>query len=264
VYGGGEGTYLVKAESISDFGVNPDATTGVYQWVPGVFDTPGVIYGFNNGAPTGLGNSNTIPAFTFMLGNASQARCIAACLEISYPGAESGRAGRVHYGHGNGGVLDTGFATSTAAVAPLLEMMERTPTGKIEIIWKPGQADGLFRDPSSAASQQDRERRSALLVAWAGLPLVGAAGSAGVGLTIKQTAVYEYQPIRGTGLTIPHAARTSSNSMQDVMRYLTEAGAAFARSTANKIAANLAYAATSGAMGYTSSRNARLTFRSEL
>lgn len=263
-YGGAEGTYLVKAETINDWGINPDATNGIFQWVPGVFSADGVIYGFNGANVAGLGAGPFIPGNAYITGNASQCRCIAACLEITYPGAELNRAGRVHYGHGNGGVLDIGVAIATNAITPMLEMMERTPAGKIEILWKPGQADGLFRDPNTAASIQDRERRASITVAWAGLPLVGAVGSAGVGLTFKQTAVYEYQPIRNIGVSIPNMARTTTNSLGDVMRALQARGERFLSSTVAQMVSNVAFAATSSAMGNINSRSQRLTFRNEL
>lgn len=263
VYGGAEGTYLIKAESIATIANGTGNTSGVYQWTPGVLSNTGTILGVNDGTTTAFGAADFIPGFTFLTNNACQVRAVAACLEITYPGSEASRAGRVHYGQCGGGTLQPTMTGQTvASFAPVLEHMERTPAGKIEVLWRPGQADGLFREESTGASIVDRERRAAIGVAFAGLPL-DAAGN-GVGLTIKQTCVYEYKPALGIGLTMPTVSRFSTSTLQDVMQFLLTTGAQFARSTASRMAQNLAYAATSGAMGYTSRSNPRLTLRNEL
>jgi len=249
VYGGSEGTYLMKAESIFTVGANPDATNGVLSFIPGVFPNAGLWYGFNGGVTSSIA---FVPGSNFIINQASAVRAVAACMEISYPGSELNRAGRVHYGHANGGLVDTGVAVVTDNITPALAHMERTPAGKIEVMWKPGVADGFTHDPSSTVAAADRERRSALVCAWAGLPLVGAAGSAGVGLTIKLTCVYEYQPVASTGITVPTTARVSNNTLAEVMQYLRDAGAPFVRSTVTNVRNNLVAAATSMAMTYAS------------
>lgn len=247
VYGGSEGTYLMKAESVFNIGANPDATNGVLQWTPGIFPNAGLFYGFNGSSPTSLSN---VPGNTFIINQTSAVRAIAACMEITYPGSELNRCGRVHYGQANGGLVNSGSPVVTDDVAQVLQHMERTPAGKIEVLWKPGVADSFTHDPSSTGSGPDRERRSALVCAWSGLPLTGGAGSNGVGLTIKLTCVYEYQPIAGSGVAVPTYARTSRNSLHDVIDYLRDAGAPFIRSTAQKFMYNVAAAAAGRAMGY--------------
>lgn len=167
--------------------------------------------------------STYAPGRVFLNANAKGARCIAACLKITYPGSESTRSGRVHYGLTSAGLIDLNGSAAPDLIAQSLQHYGRTPADTIEVFWKPNVGDTEFNDPSEAASAVIRDRKSAITVAWAGLP-------AGVGLTFHMTAVYEWTP--GTGYGVGHNAMgkaRSVNSLDDVLDTLIGGGFNFVR-----------------------------------
>lgn len=238
VYGGTDGAYLIKVESFAAWGAGAAATSGVLQWTPGAIGTNNLDVLTGEGASAGAaitpGVSNTGPGKAFLQANASMARCVAACITLTYPGTELNRSGLVGYGQVNGSVLST-TATSVNDLLPLLERSERTPAHKIELLWTPLSNDMLWTDPSVATSQNELDRKAALAFAWTGLPVA-------TGLMFKFTAVYEYTPNLGKGLAVPRFVDTSNNTLQEVLNFLRRGGETFVRSAAA--------GATTSAMNY--------------
>jgi hypothetical protein len=228
IYAGGDAGYLFRAESFATFGNSVGNTAGVVHWTPGyVNNNNSDIIGTQaatgatsvaatvSGAPT--------PGKAFLLANAKGCRCVAACLKVTYPGSESGRAGRIHYGLTTAGILDVSVGVTADGMAQSLQHFTRTPPETIEIIWRPGAADTEFNDPTENASAVIRDRKSAISVAWAGLPDA-------VGLTFHFTAIYEWTPAFGTG--VAHNAlgkAVSRNTLDDVLDFLRNAGFTFTR-----------------------------------
>lgn len=228
VYPGGDAGYLFRAESFHTPGNAAGQTAGVIHWAPGYTNASNTqLVGFGAADATTAtavaALAATAPGAAFLSNNAKGVRCVAACMKITFPGAESARAGRIHYGHTAAGMLDVGNSVKVDEVAQTLQHFSRVPPETIEIIWKPSQGDFEFNDPTEAAGAIIRDRKGALTVAWAGLP-------AATGLTIHYTAVYEWTP--STGLGVGHNAlgkNQSNNSFDQVIDYVIKRGFKFVR-----------------------------------
>lgn len=240
VYPGGDAGLLFRAESFITFGAGATATAGVVHWVPGYVNSSStelLQMDSTDGSTPGVAAINAgTPGKTFLAANARGARCIAACLKITYPGAESTRAGRIHYGHTAGGFIDSGASVTANGVANTLQNYGRTPTDTVELVWKPSVADTEFNDPSEVASAQIRDRKAGLTVAWSGLPV-------NTGLTLHFTAVYEWMPLSGLGVANNSLGKAiSRNSLDDVVDSLLARGFKFVQGVghgyANGIAQN--------------------------
>jgi hypothetical protein len=241
-YSGSEGGYLIRAESFFTIGAGPAETSGYLSFVPGLAGNDVAMLSAvaaSSGAGVAAGNYGTLaPGYNFLRDTASTSRCVAACLKVSYPGSESSRSGRVHFGQTSGGSVIQGTIYSADQVAQLLPHYSRTPAQEIELVWKPNDADQLFRNPPALTTEESKSGRAALTVAWAGLP-------AAVGLTFRLTAVYEWQPAAADGLSVPNLSRSpSENTLDNVVNYLTRQGFTFIRGmathSANALISNIA------------------------
>lgn len=230
VYPGGDAGFLFRAESFFTLGTAALETSGIVHWTPGYVNSTNteLLSGTSagGGATTTMTGRTDNPGKTFLATNARGVRCVAACMKVTYPGAESARAGRVHFGSTQASSVDSGNVITPDSVAQLLQNYSRTPADTIELVWKPNIADTEFNDPAESAGPVIRDRKSALTVAWAGLP-------ASVGLTFHLTAVYEWTPALGLGVGHNTNGKVQSrNSLDDVLDYVIQRGFKWARSAA--------------------------------
>ncbi len=235
IYPGTDAGFLFRAESfanIADPGAGAATTCGMIHWTPGYVNADNTEWIFTNNAnPATTGSliaAASTPGKAFLAANARAVRCIAACMKITFTGSESGRSGRLHYGHTNAGMLDLGQVTSVDQIAQTLQHYSRTPADTVEIIWKPNIADAQFVDPTATAVPALRDARASVTMAVAGLPT-------GTGMTVHFTAVYEWTP--AVNLGVAHNAlgkARSRNSLDDVQDYLVERGFSFVRSVAGQ------------------------------
>lgn len=240
-YSGTEGGYLVRADTFITFGAGAAVTCGLMQWTPGVLtDTnSGLIFsdGPNPAAvqTTVAAGDSSLPGLTFLKNNASAVRCVAACMKLSYPGAESTRSGRIHYGQVSSGLVGLGGNYAPDAFAQALPFFERTPADIIELVWKPNDADQLFMKPNTNASLDNAKnnKSAALAFAFAGFPVA-------TGITVHLTAVYEWQPGYASNLANPNLSKSpSGNTSDDVVNYLISRGFAFVKSNAMSMGRNV-------------------------
>lgn len=233
-YAGTEGGYLLRADQFVTYGAGATDTAGMVQFAPGLVDSGGSgVIGFGAAsagtatAPSFSGASY-LPAYTFLVNTASAVRCVAACLKATFPGSESARSGRIHYGQTTSGILSTASVT-VDSLAQALPNFSRVPADTIELVWKPNDADQLFCKPGApiADDSAKNNKSAALMFAWAGLP-------AATGITIHFTAVYEWQPKAGQGISVPNLSKSpSQNTLDEVVNYLIARGETFVRSTAH-------------------------------
>lgn len=223
IYSGGEGGYLVRCESFFSFATGATNTAGVLHWVPGAANATATELMINAAVDAttsvAIGTSAGIqtPGRAFLTDTVAQYRCVAACARVAYQGSESTRAGRIHYGPTTGGFLNTLESTSSDGAAQGLPHYSRTPPTEIEIKWTPTDADQLMVDPNGAEVPQDRGRRGAITIAVGGLP-------ANVGLTVRLTAIYEWQPSVNKGLAVPMESRARSrNTLDQVLNFVQKA-----------------------------------------
>lgn len=223
IYSGGEGGYLVRCESFFSFATGAGNTAGILHWVPGAANATGTELMVNAAADGGtaiaIGTAVGIntPGRAFLSDTVAQYRCVAACARVAYQGSESTRAGRIHYGQTSGGFLNTLEVQSSDSAAQGLPHYSRTPPTEIEIKWTPTDADQLMVDPTGAEVASDRGRRGAITIAAGGLP-------ANVGLTVRLTAIYEWQPAAAKGLAVPMESRARSrNTLDQVLNFVQKA-----------------------------------------
>lgn len=265
VYPGGDAGFLFRADAVASYCGGVGETSGVLHWTPGYANASNsdliVTSGATSATALTMAVNNTGPGKAFLTANAFGARCVAACLKISYPGAESARSGRIHYGHTQGGTIDAGDVVTVDSVAPLLQHYTRTPPEIIELFWRPGIADTEFNDPNASASATLKDRKSSITVAWAGLP-------AAVGITFHYTAIYEWTPKPGVGVSTNTSGKNQSvNTMDEVIDALTKSGFMWVRNAASAGMSGLARGALSaitnhyGIMPAIAQTARRLTFR---
>jgi hypothetical protein len=229
-YAGSDGGYLVRFNAMNTFGLLPTSTAGVVHWIPGVINASG---GLNNSllacestgsataaAMTAVNNLYT-PGGLFLQSNASEYRCVAACITIYWPGSELSRAGLISTGNTDGALLTPGASVQPGQVFPVMSYTERVPEGKIELRWRPSSADQLFSSSSVAVTNpttQDSAKNAALTLFYYGLP-------AGAGINVEFTAVYEYVPSVTLGMSVtPNSRSMSSNTLDQVVNYLDNTG----------------------------------------
>lgn len=229
VYSGAEAGFLFRAESVLTLGTGATDTSGILHWVPGYANSNnselGVAAAAGPSALVTIAANGNSPGKPFLGTNAFGARCVAACIKVIYPGNEQGRSGRVHYGHTQASFADIGDANfSIDNYALGLQHYTRTPPEAIEVIWRPGHADQEFNDPAAGSTATLRDRKSALTVAWAGLPVA-------TGLTFYLTAVYEWTPRPSIGVSANATGKNpSQNTLDEVIDAVQATGFSWVKS----------------------------------
>lgn len=219
IYMGSEGGILVKAESVFNLIVG----TGAYallHWTPGAVGSNNVdlITGESSTVTFGIpAVSNNGPGNQYLKDNATGARCVAGCMQVTYLGTELNRAGTVTLGRTQGSLIDVGTSVTTSQIEPALEHFSRTPDYTSELRWVPANMDQSFTDPNVVTAAQEKDRKSAITMVAGGLTV-------GSGIRVRLVAIYEYQPKVGLGITTPSSSRaTSGFSLDDVLNVVQKA-----------------------------------------
>jgi hypothetical protein len=223
-YTGSNGGILVRGQTT--FTLSPD-TTGdtahIFIWSPG-----GAKLSYASAVDASTGTALTshdagIPAFGVLATQVSEFRCAAACIKLTWGGTELNRQGYVQFGNFNYGALATeGVSWSASQVGQLLENATRIPEETMELKFRPtaydensnqiNQGVDLEIDPMSS-------KRGAIGFSVSSLPTTG------YSLIIELTAVYEYTPAFGTGITAATTSRsTSNNTLDHVINALDRTG----------------------------------------
>lgn len=239
IYPGGDAGYLFRAESFVTVGSAAGETSGYLHWTPGYVNASAThlvtaAAALPSTAVAAAASGTSAPGTQFLASQARGARCVAACLKVTYPGSESTRSGRLHYGHTSAGMIDAGTSVSADNVALTLQHYSRTPADTVELVWKPNIGDAELNDPSENTGALIRDRKSSLTVAWAGLP-------AATGLVFHFTAVYEWTPTTSTGVAGNTLGKAiSSNTLDDILDYLVTRGFTFVRHAGQAVGAGMA------------------------
>lgn len=228
VYAGGEGGILIRFET--DFIVFNGATDtcGVLSWTPGAI-------GINGGSAVNLLASGAVnsatavtpayqvvyssPGCAFLPNNAAAARCVAACMQVYWPGSESNRAGIVFAGNAAARNITNAASSATADwVGNVCSFSSRMPNDHIEVRWRPTDADQMLIDPRTVTPDPEFARRNALVLAVKGIPNT-------TGVRVRLVAVYEYEPVIGIGIVNPQSSVARSGyTLDDVLNYLDRMG----------------------------------------
>lgn len=195
------------------FAFSPMVGLVAWQTTPIVTDTDAVTFT----APT---VSAIHPGHTFLSANAGWQRCIAACVQVYYPGSELSRAGVVSLGRYPAEVCND-TTVSVSGLRSQANYVMRTPADVAEIIWRPTEGDLLGREPPSAANMNasfmSGTQNTAIVVTGAGLPV-------NTGLRIRVVAVFEWQPdpLAGFKATVPK--NPNPVRLADILARLDSAG----------------------------------------
>jgi len=187
------------------FGFIPGATASSFNSVPLTSDT----------ATYALGTGYS-PGQVYLNGGAEGCRCLSACLQVYYPGAELTRAGIIGIGQCDARVFDTTLAgISSGTLRTTLQNVERMPAGYAEVTWRPNNYDIMYQKPLDLSNLA---KQTALAVSVYGIP-------ASTGVRVRMVAVYEWYPSTANGLTSPLVSPTpSKNTLSDVIGYLDSFG----------------------------------------
>lgn len=170
------------------------------------------------------------PGSTFLSASAGTIRCVAACLQISYPGTELNRSGIVSLGVVPFGTLLPNVATSVGGgntntsvsqLRTLCQHTERMPQNHAEVTWFPGSGDTLpfaTQFGSSGANiAEDAQNKNALVATMSGFPV-------GVGVRIRLVYVCEWTPRLNQGQVATAEVPASRSSLNDVLIALHKTG----------------------------------------
>lgn len=218
-FGDGSGGIVTRFEYDAIINTSTGETGAFYAFSPAQaygFLTPTILVS-DSTAFTAVANTAYSPAYSFMLGNASQYRCLSACLQITYPGTEFSRMGVVSLGQFPQAVA--GGATTTSKIRAASRYVERTPQHASEIIWRPNNYDLEWSAP--AISDAPTASKGTCLIATL------AGGASSLGIRVRVVCVYEWLPTAqfGSGLVVNTSVGVaSSNTFQDVVRTLDSFG----------------------------------------
>lgn len=221
------GTILMRVENdqIIANGATEVATFG--GWVPG--------YGLAcmNSTPQTSDTLGSLVTPTILLGpadaylktNANSVRCVAACMQISYPGSELNRAGVVAIGVGPADQVSTQLPTAAGGnnlngspqlYRTISQHVQRMPQDIVECRWFPGEADQTPYDPQyPTLYAQNFAGRNAILFSASGFPV-------STGIRVRMVAVYEISLVGATGSVQAVAAPVSNNLPNQVLKFLAD------------------------------------------
>lgn len=231
IWPGSSGGMVMRAETDNILFSGVTETAGVYVLCPGI------VRGYTNNVSltsdtlvTALGPAvGGVPGDTFLPQNAGSVRCVAACLQLSFPGSELDRSGIVSLGVVPLASLTNNITTasgggntsvSAANIRTMCQHTERTPQNMAEVTWFPGAGDMMpfqIGNPTLANNTaiDEASEKNCLVATVAGL-------KAGVGLRVRTVCVYEWIPSTGKGFVATVEPPRSNNTLTDILRYLPE------------------------------------------
>lgn len=226
-YPGSDGGILMRFENSYDIGVGATETAGVFVFTPGAIGTNGVLStgilaGSAANSSTNLtlaGPSNVVqPGYSFLASNSSNVRPVAACIQMTFLGAESARSGVISYGNINGGTFLASDTPNALNASNVFEHFCRTPVDTLEIKWRPSSYDPTFRDVSTNIGANELGKLGAVGFSYNGLQTAA-------GMRVRMVVVYEYTPGNQVGIVnVARSRSTSNNSLDHVINYLDSTG----------------------------------------
>jgi len=147
-------------------------------------------------------------------------RCLSACLQLMYPGAELNRSGVIAMGNFvSGDVLDLPGTLTTGYLRSACQYSQRMPAGTAALSWRPTAQDLNF----VAANAGDLSS-NALETKHGAIAFSTAGGPAGVGVRVRVVAVYEWRPPANFGINTGNRFPSSNNTLAQVLNYLDSRG----------------------------------------
>lgn len=219
IFPGSDSGYLIRNCSMDTFGDIAGRKAGLVNWCPGAINADNTELITNSTVGGGTGTecivSGISPGKNFLEQNTVGARCVAACLRISYTGTEASRAGKIMYGPTTGAYVFPGQISTPNIFGNSLSHVSRSPVDTVELVWVPGEADFAFSNPTGSSDTNRLDSSAGLGVAWSDFP-------DGAGLHFHFTAVYEWKPRQNLATMNPGTAlrARSRNTFDDVMNFI--------------------------------------------
>lgn len=234
IYPGTGGGIVSRFESDFIYGGGATDTCLALVWVPGlnlVFQPNILLPSDNTVYANTLGSTTNMPGYNFLTTTAGSFRCVAACMQVSYPGSELNRSGVISLGVQDGASLmpllpttqgGRGGTVTVQQMRSMAQHTERTPATTAEIVWMPGEADGdnfsygNAGPPPSYPGTGDGvqyQGRNALSLSAANLSLA-------VGLRIRLVYVCEWTPRVNQGIIASVQPSYSEESVAEVLMKL--------------------------------------------
>jgi hypothetical protein len=160
-----------------------------------------------------------MPGYNYLSTNAGQFRCLAACVQIYWPGSELNRQGIVSVGQFPADIV-TDAVVSTSDIRTASPYVERMPDGMVELKWRPTAYETTWQRAANVTdTATDWDKYTALAVSAAGIPV-------STGLRVRMVAVYEWIPRPGTGsgLTTIHRTTVKTGSLSNIIAALDRTG----------------------------------------
>jgi hypothetical protein len=224
-FGDGSGGFVTRFEK--DFLLDATATSvaSALVFVPGEPNTYFTTTPITDPAAsiTWANNTNLAPGSSYLLTSSTQFRCIAACLQVYWPGSELNRQGIVSVAQLPADIVQDGVC-SVDEIRSASPYVERMPEGCVEIKWRPTEYDTMWGqvqvESESAGSGAFTGKKSALVASIAGLPV-------STGVRYRIVAVYEWKPrtSAGLGLMVPDGhSQVKTGTLNNVIRFLDSTG----------------------------------------
>jgi len=195
----GRGGYMMRLSTVAAIDAAA-GQAGIAAWHPGAANvsykngvTPSTPFTATWGATSGsmIAPVGVLPTI------ASGVRCVAACMTVTYVGAELNRGGMVCATVGPAGEVLLPTPTTVNEKFDLATATERSPSGSFEIKWAPSPMDEEYVDINGAPSDYFNDR-TALLLGFI-------AGDTPLFFRVRMTAIYEYLPRAGKNVPLPPA-----------------------------------------------------------
>lgn len=219
----GDGSSGMVSRFERDLIVNNSATdvAAALAFIPGLASaqSAGVLTSDTGVITFGSLGSTNSPGLGFLTSNAGQFRCLAACVQLYWPGTELNRQGIVSIGQFPADVV-TDAVVSTSDLRSASTYVERMPAGMLELKWRPNAYETTWQRPANITdTATDWDKYTALVVSAADIP-------PSTGIRVRMVAVYEWIPKPGTGLGLVSLTRNPvrKGSLANVIDFLDRTG----------------------------------------
>jgi len=218
--------YLIRLEASMTFATDATNDGFRYTLIPGAYDTQADGASCRKAAMWSLSpstsanypytfNSAAVPGWNFQ-GIMDSWRAVAACVELTYIGKETDRAGMI-------GFRQTDYeALSNSPLSPLQALGAsqrtlRTPADTVTFRWSPTEGDSVWTN-KQAAVDSDSERDKGKTGVEVSIVGIGS-------FRVRSTVVYEWRPNGAGDMSV--GAQTpvaSSHTVRDVLQFLGSMG----------------------------------------
>lgn len=225
-----EKTIVVPATYVD--GTTKNTTCFAIRWNPGVIDPSATAQDTLQGRVEVASNAtlstaafltnDESPGYTFINTTATSARCLAACMQVTYTGSELNRQGVVGSFVSSASLAFS--STNAETLMGITQSRSRVADGMFEVRWKPNDYDVNFSHFNQSASTEQMAKHSALYLVGQNLSPTTSANTA---IMVRLVAVYEWTPDANEGMIVPAAPPGSAETLASAVRRAYEKGAAF-------------------------------------